>query len=247
MINLRKINLNILFNVLSIIIMFILFIVCFIVNAANRIEKSSNVYSKTNIVTSDEVIIDKTHNKSTRIIDTESIVNSIDNVISIIDINYENTNIYSTSTDFSIDTIEDSPNENITEVNEYVSYDNIYYADGFNMMCYVVSHEVGNCSYESKKAVAHTILNRVNSELFPDTVYDVLIVPGQYDAIWDSYYCGQYVPTEDTINACIEALNEWDFTYGATYYYNPNICGYMDWFESQTLCYIDDNGQRFFK
>lgn len=144
-----------------------------------------------------------------------------------------------------------SASENTSETenteNNMVNMDNIYYNDGFTMLCYVVSHEVGNCSYESKKAVAHTVLNRVNSNLFPDTVYDVLLVPGQYDAIWDSYYCGQFVPSEDTINACQEALYEYDFTLGATYYYNPNVCGYMDWFESLQICYIDDNGQRFFK
>lgn len=142
----------------------------------------------------------------------------------------------------SVENVENSiTNINITDM------DSIYYNDGFNMLCYVVSHEVGNCSYESKKAVAHTILNRVNSGLFPNTVYDVLLVPGQYDAIWNSYYCGQFVPSEDTINACQEALYEYDFTLGATYYYNPDVCGYIDWFESLQICYIDDNGQRFFK
>lgn len=140
-----------------------------------------------------------------------------------------------------------SKSETENSENNIVNMDNIYYNDGFTMLCYVISHEVGNCSYESKKAVAHTVLNRVNSNLFPNTVYDVLLVPGQYDAIWNSYYCGQFVPSEDTINACQEALYEYDFTLGATYYYNPNVCGYMDWFESLQICYIDDNGQRFFK
>lgn len=126
-------------------------------------------------------------------------------------------------------------------------YPEVYENDGFTMLTYVVSHEVGNCSYESKKAVAHTVLNRIASPEFPNTAYEVLNVPGQYDAIWDSYYCGQFVPSDDTIAACEEALCENDFTLGATYYYNPNITGYLEWFESLQICYIDSNGQRFFK
>ena len=44
----------------------------------------------------------------------------------------------------------------------------------------VMQHEAGNQSELGKRLVIDTILNRVESERFPDTVYDVINQPGQY-------------------------------------------------------------------
>ena len=44
----------------------------------------------------------------------------------------------------------------------------------------VVQHEAGNQSDLGKRLVCDTILNRVESENFPNTVYDVIMQPGQY-------------------------------------------------------------------
>lgn len=44
----------------------------------------------------------------------------------------------------------------------------------------VVQHEAGNQSELGKRLVADTILNRVESDAFPNTVYDVIMQPGQY-------------------------------------------------------------------
>ena len=44
----------------------------------------------------------------------------------------------------------------------------------------VVQHEAGNQSDLGKRLVCDTILNRVESEKFPNTVYDVINQPGQY-------------------------------------------------------------------
>lgn len=116
----------------------------------------------------------------------------------------------------------------------------------------VVSSETGYCEDTAQKAVAHTIINRLRRDDFPNTIYEVLTQENQYTAVQDAFN-GQYreglEPGSDgwnhTLDLCYEALNEWDFTGGAVAYYNPEICGWNDWFESLTLTYEDSHG-RFF-
>lgn len=120
------------------------------------------------------------------------------------------------------------------------------------MMCTIVSSETGYCDDLVQKAVAHTIINRVVSDKFPNDMYSVCTQNNQYTAI-HSYFDGQYrvglEPGSDgwnhTMEMCKEALNEYDFTNGAFAYYNPDICGYNSWFESLNLVYTDQYG-RFF-
>ena len=124
--------------------------------------------------------------------------------------------------------------------------------EDMNMMCTIVSSETGYCEDQAQKAVAHTIINRLISDKFPNDMYSVCTQENQYTAI-HSYFDGQYraglAPGSDgwnhTMQLCYEALNESDFTNGAYAYYNPNICGYNSWFESLNLVYIDQYG-RFF-
>lgn len=73
--------------------------------------------------------------------------------------------------------------------------------------------------YIGQVAVGAVILNRVKSKKFPDTVYGVCFQPGAFDAIKD----GQYFrpPTKSALRAARDALNGYDPTYGALYYWNP--------------------------
>lgn len=121
------------------------------------------------------------------------------------------------------------------------------------MMCTIVSSEAGYCDDTIQKAIAHTILNRFNNDNFPNTMYEITTQYNQYTAI-HSYFDGQYrdglYPGSERWNhsmqLCKEALNEYDFTGGAVAYYNPNMIGYNEWFESLTLTYVNQYG-RFFK
>lgn len=135
------------------------------------------------------------------------------------------------------------------------AYDKAIYLSENDMilMCTVVSSETGYCEDQAQKAVAHTILNRLISDDFPDTMYEVVTQENQYTAI-HSYFDGQYreglYPGSElwnnTMRLCYEAVSEWDFTCGAVAYYNPEMIGYNEWFESLTLTYVDQYG-RFFK
>ena len=135
------------------------------------------------------------------------------------------------------------------------AYDKAIYLSENDMMlmCTVVSSETGYCEDQAQKAVAHTILNRLISDNFPNTMYEVVTQENQYTAI-HSYFDGQYrdglYPGSElwnnTMRLCYEAVSEWDFTGGAVAYYNPEMIGYNAWFESLTLTYVDKYG-RFFK
>lgn len=68
-------------------------------------------------------------------------------------------------------------------------------------------------------AVAAVILNRVNSANFPNTVSGVIFEPGAFTAVAD----GQIwlAPNETSRKAVIDAINGWDPTGEALYYFNP--------------------------
>ena len=74
-------------------------------------------------------------------------------------------------------------------------------------------------SYVGKVAVGAVILNRVKDKKFPDSVYSVCFQPGAFDAVTDGQYYLE--PNQSSINAAKAAINGWDPTYGALYYWNP--------------------------
>jgi spore germination cell wall hydrolase CwlJ-like protein len=117
----------------------------------------------------------------------------------------------------------------------------------FNMLCYVLQGEVGDCSQDSKLAVANVIINRVKSPNFPDTISGVLTQSNQFTAIY-GYYNGTNTPTQDTIDCARRAVNGEDNSNGAVYYYAPSYCGGSTaaWFETLTFC-MELDGQRYFK
>ncbi|MFT4413120.1 cell wall hydrolase [Fredinandcohnia humi] len=73
--------------------------------------------------------------------------------------------------------------------------------------------------YIGQVAIAAVILNRINSPTFPDTVSGVIFEPLAFTAVAD----GQIwlTPNEQAKKAVIDAINGWDPTGGATYYFNP--------------------------
>ena len=124
----------------------------------------------------------------------------------------------------------------------------ISYTDAeFEMLCYVLQNEVGNCSEQSKIAVANVVINRVKSGLFPNSIYGVLTAPGQFTAVYN-YYNGYNPPSQNTRDCALRALQGEDNSNGATYYYAPRYCSgsSASWFESLCFC-TELDGQRYFK
>lgn len=73
--------------------------------------------------------------------------------------------------------------------------------------------------YIGKVAVAAVILNRVKDPRFPNTIAGVIYQPGAFTAVSDGQI--NLAPDEESLRAARDALNGWDPTYGAIYYYNP--------------------------
>lgn len=89
-----------------------------------------------------------------------------------------------------------------------------------NLLARVVYGEARGEPYTGQVAVAAVVLNRVKSSKFPNTISGVVYQSGAFDAVAD----GQINMTPDATakKAAQDALNGWDPSYGAIYYFNPS-------------------------
>lgn len=87
------------------------------------------------------------------------------------------------------------------------------------LLARVVNGEARGEPYEGQVAVAAVILNRVEDDAFPDTISGVVYQNGAFDAVADGQV--NLTPNDSCIRAARDALNGWDPTGGAIYYYNP--------------------------
>ena len=98
------------------------------------------------------------------------------------------------------------------------------------LMANAVYGEARGEPYEGQVAVAAVILNRVGSESFPNTTSGVIFEPGAFTAVAD----GQIwlTPNETAKKAVLDAINGWDPTGEALYYFNP-VTATSDWIWSR--------------
>ena len=89
-----------------------------------------------------------------------------------------------------------------------------------NLLARLVYAEARGESYTGQVAVASVVLNRVKSSSFPNTVAGVIYQSGAFSVVADGQI--NLEPNQTARNAAQDALNGWDPTYGALYYYNPN-------------------------
>lgn len=87
------------------------------------------------------------------------------------------------------------------------------------LMANAVHGEARGESFVGQVAVAAVILNRVNSQSFPNTVAGVIFEPGAFTAVSDGQIWLSPNPTSK--KAVIDAINGWDPTGEALYYFNP--------------------------
>lgn len=95
------------------------------------------------------------------------------------------------------------------------------WTENIQLLARCVNGEARGESYEGQVAVAAVILNRVEHPSFPNTIAGVIYQPGAFTATVD----GQInvpIDTNSTVyKACSDAMNGWDPSNGAIYYYNP--------------------------
>lgn len=89
-----------------------------------------------------------------------------------------------------------------------------------NLLARVVYGEARGESYTGQVAVAAVVLNRVKSSSFPNTISGVVYQSGAFTCVSDGQI--NLTPNETAYNAARDALNGWDPSYGAIYYFNPS-------------------------
>lgn len=89
-----------------------------------------------------------------------------------------------------------------------------------NLLARLIYGEARGESYTGQVAVGAVVLNRVRSSSFPNTISGVIYQPGAFDVVSDGQI--NLTPNQTAINAAKDALNGWDPSYGAIYYFNPN-------------------------
>ncbi|ENH97358.1 spore cortex-lytic enzyme prepeptide [Gracilibacillus halophilus YIM-C55.5] len=98
------------------------------------------------------------------------------------------------------------------------------------IMANAVHGEARGEPYEGKVAVAAVILNRVESSTFPNTVSGVIFEPRAFTAVSDGQIWLE--PDDSAERAVLDAINGWDPSGEAIYYYNPNTAT-SDWIFSR--------------
>lgn len=84
-----------------------------------------------------------------------------------------------------------------------------------------VNGEARGEPYEGQVAVAAVILNRVKDSKFPNTVAGVIYQKGAFTAVSDGQINVPISQGSSVYKAAQDALNGWDPTGGAIYYFNP--------------------------
>lgn len=97
---------------------------------------------------------------------------------------------------------------------------NGYSQNDIQLMANAVYGESRGEPYIGQVAVAAVILNRVQSASFPNTVGGVIYEPGAFTAVADGQI--NLTPNETAKKAVLDALNGWDPTGNAIYYFNPD-------------------------
>ena len=87
------------------------------------------------------------------------------------------------------------------------------------LLAKLVHSEARGESYTGQVAVAAVVLNRVDDPRFPNTIAGVIYQPWAFTAINDGQFALE--PNQTAYQAAKDAMNGWDPTYGAVYYYNP--------------------------
>ncbi|MDD6484702.1 MAG: cell wall hydrolase [Clostridiales bacterium] len=90
------------------------------------------------------------------------------------------------------------------------------------LLARAVNGEARGEPYEGQVAVAAVILNRVKHSSFPNTISGVIYQPGAFTAVSDGQINVPIDENSTVYKACRDAMNGWDPSYGAIYYFNPD-------------------------
>lgn len=94
-----------------------------------------------------------------------------------------------------------------------------YSSSDLYLMAKAIYAEGRGESYTGQVAIGAVIMNRLKSPNFPNTIAGIIYQKGAFTAVADGQI--NLEPNQTAYNAARDAMNGWDPTYGAIYYYNP--------------------------
>ncbi len=89
-----------------------------------------------------------------------------------------------------------------------------------NLLARIIYGESRGEPYAGQVGVGAVVLNRVKSSSFPNSIAGVIYQAGAFDAVSDGQI--NLSPDSTAKKAAQDALNGWDPTYSAIYYFNPS-------------------------
>lgn len=107
-----------------------------------------------------------------------------------------------------------------------------YSQSDYNLLARLISAEARGESYTGQVAVGAVVLNRVEHPSFPNTISGVIYQKGAFSCLDDGQF-NQPV-AESSYRAAQDALNGWDPSGGAIYYYNP-VTATNQWIRSRPV------------
>ena len=94
-----------------------------------------------------------------------------------------------------------------------------YTSSDVYLLAKLIAAEARGESYTGQVAVGAVVLNRVAHPSFPDTISGVIYQAGAFSCVTDSNW--SVSPSSTSQKAARDAMNGWDPSGGAIYYYNP--------------------------
>ena len=88
-----------------------------------------------------------------------------------------------------------------------------------NLLARLIYGEARGESYVGQVAVGAVVMNRIKSSSFPNTMSGVIYQRYAFTAVDDGQI--NLAPNATARKAALDAINGWDPSYGALYYYNP--------------------------
>ena len=108
-----------------------------------------------------------------------------------------------------------------------------------NLLARLIYGEARGESYVGQVAVGAVVMNRIKSASFPNTMSGVIYQRYAFTAVDDGQI--NLTPNATARKAALDAMNGWDPSYGAIYYYNPRTATSSWIFSRQTTVTIGNH------
>ena len=105
-------------------------------------------------------------------------------------------------------------------------------ASDVQLLARAVNGEARGEPYEGQVAVGAVVLNRVDHPSFPNSISGVIYQQDAFTCLYDGQF--NEPVAESAYRAAQDALNGWDPSYGAIYYFNP-VTATSAWIWSRPL------------